>query len=208
MKKFFHKRRKVGEKGFTIIEMMIAIAIFLIVITIGISALMNLYSVNRKAQNMRNILDGLSFAMEDMSRNIRTGYNYSCLIKGQNYSVSELSDARDCISGVNNGRGIAFEYSDGDTTIFNDQWVYFIDGGKLYRSTDAAVTKVQLTPDEVVLDGNAWSFSVYGSLNTDTQQPIVILRLVGKILDNRGGDTPFSLQTTVSQRLIDVKPND
>ena len=136
MKKFFHKKRKVREKGFTIIEMIIAIAIFLIVITIGISALINLYSVNRKAQNMRNILDGVSFAMEDMSRNIRTGYNYSCLERGNSYYEEQLSKTRDCNSVMGlGGRGIAFEYSDGDTTKYNDQWVYIIEDGKLDRKS-------------------------------------------------------------------------
>lgn len=204
MKENFYKKTKHNE-GFTIIEMIIAIAIFLIVIILGISALTNLYSINRKAQNMRNILDGLSFAMEDMSRNIRTGYNYSCLISGQNYSLAELSEARDCESGQNGGRGVAFEYSDGDPLSLGDQWVYYIENNKLYRSTDANTNRVQLTPDEVVLDANTWNFTVNGSLDTDTQQPFVILRLVGEIIDNRGGETPFSLQTTVSQRLIDIK---
>jgi prepilin-type N-terminal cleavage/methylation domain-containing protein len=205
MKKFFHKKRKIADKGFTIIEMIIAIAIFLIVITMGVSALMNLYSVNRKAQNTRNILDGLSFAMEDMSRNIRTGYNYKCIISSVSIT-SELVGPGDCATG---GFGIGFEYSDGSTTTSDDQWFYYIEGGKLFRSTGGLTLadRVQMTPDEVIIDATKSGFEVFGSEGVDlgdTQQPIVRMRLVGEIVNARDGNTSFSLQTTVSQRLSDI----
>src|SRR5574343_971807 len=75
MKNIYLKNNK---SGYTIIETMIAVSVFLVVIMIGMGALLNANSIHQKSQNMRSIMDNLSFVMEDMSRNLRTGYNYHC----------------------------------------------------------------------------------------------------------------------------------
>lgn len=180
--------------GFTIIETMIALSVFLIVIVIGVGALINAYLINKKSQDMRSIMDGLSFSMDDMSKSIRTGYDYHCL-DGQ--GGSDISIAYSCLGGY----GIAFKHIDpNNNNVY--QWVYSIQSGKLYRSTDGGNSAVQMTPNEIVLDGSTYNFSVIGAENTDTEQPLVIIRLVGKITSSRV-ETPFSLQTAVSQRLVD-----
>lgn len=200
---FTHTLTLKGSKklvcGFTIIETMIAISIFLIVVVIGTGALLNAHLINKKSQDMRSIMDSLSFSMEDMSRNIRTGYNYHC-IEGEDFS--SLETPKSCI----NGDGIAFEYSDGDISDPTDQWVYYIQDGKLFRSTDGFSSSTQMTPDEVTLNDGIYNFSVIGAelaSKDDVQQPLVIIRLVGTITSG-GNTTPFSLQTAVSQRLNDI----
>ncbi len=186
--------------GYTIIETMIALAIFLIVIVIGIGALLNVYNVNKKSQSMRSIMDSLSFTMEDMSRNIRTGYNYKCLERGQSYTSEELSVPGSCMDGY----GIAFESSNGNPEDPKDQWVYYLSEGKLFKSTNGELkNSIQMTPEEVVLSDYSVSFSVIGAESGDNQQPLVIIRLVGKITSGEN-ITPFSLQTAVSQRLSDI----
>lgn len=196
-KKYFKKNK--FTDGFTIIETMIAISIFLIVVVLGIGALLNAHLVNKKSQDMRSIMDSLSFSMEDMSRNIRTGYNYHCLKKWEDPFSSSLDISLSCV----NGYGIAFESSEGNPDLNTDQWVYYISGGKLYRSTNSGNGLVQMTPDEVILNNSTYNFSVIGAESTDIQQPLVIIRLVGTITSG-GNTTPFSLQTAVSQRLNDI----
>jgi Tfp pilus assembly protein PilV len=56
------------ESGYTIIETMIAVSLFLIVVTTGIGALLNANLLHQKSASMRSIMDNLSFAMEDMNR--------------------------------------------------------------------------------------------------------------------------------------------
>jgi Tfp pilus assembly protein PilW len=78
--------------GYTIIETMIAISLFLVVVMTGMTALLNANLLHQKSQNMRSIIDNLSFIMEDMSRNIRTGSNFHCAAPGD--TLSNLSTAK------------------------------------------------------------------------------------------------------------------
>ena len=185
---------------------MVAISVFLVVIMYGMTALLNANLVHNKSQNMRSILDNLSFIMEDMSRNIRTGYNYYCITG--NDSLSNFTVPK---SGQNCW-GIAFESANGDIQNPNDQWVYAIDSLFHVRKATQApydlnnfTSFLQLTPDEVKIDTTKSGFSVLGAPapDADYQQPFVIIRLSGTIT-YKNITTTFSLQTSVSQRVIDI----
>ena len=208
MQKFFSKTKR----GFTIIETMIAISIFILVVMIGMDSLLNASVVHQKSQNMRSILDNLSFILEDMSRNLRVGYSYRCL---SSFSSTNIEVPQSCAS----GRVLAFENSIGDPSSSADQWVYKIestDGGVTYNISKSINSGgglnpwVQLNPDEVDLK-SASGFSVLGAeafdpldSNSDTGKPFVIIKLVGEINDTKNNvKTPFSLQTSISQRVLD-----
>jgi len=195
-----------NNKGFTIIETMIAISLFLIIVTIGMGSLLNANLLHQKSQDMRSIMDSLSFIMEDMSRNLRTGYDYHC--------SDNLSDLSIPLSCENGGGVIAFESSDGDPEEASDQWVYKIaslDSGETYNisrsvSGGASESFVQLNPEEVKID-SASSFTVTGAEPGDNLQPFVTIKLIGTITSPKDNVvTPFSLQTSVSQRLLDIEP--
>jgi len=178
IKKYFQKNSK-RDGGFTIIEMMIAIAIFLIVVVIGMGALLNTNLIHRKTQDMRSIMDSLSFIMEDMSRNIRTGYEYN-----------------------SDGDSISFKHFD-NVSMEEQIWEYSIAVDSIQKIIDEG-TPVKLNPEEITFEYGS-GFTVTGEDPTDYFQPFVTIRLVGKIT-YKGVDTPFSLQTSVSQRLIDIAP--
>ncbi len=195
--------------GYTIIETMVSISIFIVIILAGMSALLNANVVHRKSQDLRSIIDSLSFVLEDISRNVRTGSTYKCFRKGVDSTptpatVSASPTTRSCSDGF----GIAFE-TDLGLAPFTDQWVYYISGGKIFKSTDGANTFTQMTSDEVVIDSIS-GFSVLGAEVPpgNLQQPFITIRFVGKITYKLGTsnsfETPFSLQTSASQRLTDI----
>ena len=193
--------------GYTIIETMIAVSLFIVIILTGMGALLNANLLHQKSQNMSSIMDNLSFMMEDMSRNLRTGSSYHCFTVGDSIPTvpsSLISNPKSCASGW----AIAFESANGLESDDNDQWVYYINGGKIWKSTQGPYTNppnfIQLTPDEVVID-NVSSFSVLGaeSPSADKQQPFVSIRLVGSIT-YKNVVTPFSIQTSMSQRRVDI----
>ena len=193
--------------GYTILETMIAVSLFLVVVMAGMGALLNANLLHQKSQNMRSVMDNLSFIMEDMGRNLRTGYKYQCFNSSQSLTPSTVGNPRSCADGW----ALVFESAYGSSSTFTDQWAYYLSNddangiGMIYKSTDGAASWIQLTPNEVDID-QASSFSVLGAeprTTGDRQQPFVVIKLVGKI-KLRNIETPFSLQTSVSQRLIDI----
>lgn len=191
------------KKGFTIIETMIATSLFLVVMVVGVSALLNANAVSYRSDNERSVLDNLSFVLEEMSRNLRTGSNYHCEVNGD--ALSEPENPKDCALGYL----IAFEDTRGDTANTLDQWIYKIDGGQdglvISKSIDSGASWIEiLNADNLTID-SASGFSVLGALPPplDTQQPFVVIKIAGQII-GKDGTTPFSLQTSVSQRLLDI----
>lgn len=206
--KFKSIYRKSKSAGYTILETMIAVSVFIIVITMGLSALLNANSLHRSSQNMRSIIDNLSFIMDDMSRNIRTGYTYKCFRKGTDLTLSSSAiSSSPTTRSCSDGWALAFESTAGLTTNNSDQWVYYIDNnGKIWRSTESSANAIQLTSNEINIDTTKSGFSVLGAEpfgSGNSQQPIVIIRLVGTIT-YKNINTPFSVQTTISQRLMDL----
>jgi hypothetical protein len=212
MKKDFTQKK---QDGYTIIETMIAVSLFVTIVTLGMGALLNANLIHNKGQNTRSIMDSLSFAMEDLSRNLKTGSTYHCLLTGQT-TIPIPATAKSCAGG---GYGIAFEHELGSPATNDDQWVYAVsntvnsDGtttAKLFKSTTGLevgkATWVQLTPDEVILDPLSSLITVVGAeppSTGDAREPFVIIRLKGTI-NYKGVVTPFSLETAASQRAIDI----
>lgn len=197
--------KKSRNKGYTIIETMIAVSLFVVIVMAGMEALLNANLLHNKSQSMRSIIDSLSFVMEDISRNLRTGYNYQCFDSSQGLAQATLGAPRSCPDSISPGWAIAFEYQNGSSSETTDQWVYYISNGKIFKSIDGLTTSaIQLTSDDIEIDP-ASSFLVTGAEPPpgDTAQPFVTIKLVGTIT-YKDVVTPFSLQTSVSQRSIDI----
>ncbi|MCM2339092.1 MAG: prepilin-type N-terminal cleavage/methylation domain-containing protein [Burkholderiales bacterium] len=171
-----NKVKNKNNSGYTIIETMIAISLFLIVVMIGMGSLLNTTLIHGKSQDMRSIVDNLSFIMEDISRNVRTGYDFA-----------------------GGGNIISFTSSNGAA------WSYKIEGSNLSKSIDGGTNWTQLNSGEITFK-NGSGFSLTGVLPPpgDTLQPLITVRLVGEIISKDNISTPFSLQTSISQRLADI----
>jgi type II secretory pathway pseudopilin PulG len=194
MNKFLH-----NNKGYTLIETMIAVSLFIVVVTIGMDALLNANLLHQKSSNLRSIIDNLSFIMEDMSRNMRTGYNFRCY--SSQGEINNVSVPQSCASGW----AIAFEGAEGEADDDTDQWVYYIsDDGKIFKSRKGGSDYVELTTDEIKIDpASIYGFSVLGAEGNDEQQPLITIKLVGTIT-YKNIVSPFSIETAVSQRVIDI----
>ena len=184
--------------GYTIIETMIAVSIFLVIVVTGMGALLNANLLHQKSRDVLSIMDNLSFIMEDVSKNLRTGYDYHCIDGTASGSITG-TDTYSCPEG---GAGISFK-----SAVDDSQWVYAIYGdGTIQKSTSGGApgTFVVLTSSEIEIDVDS-GFSVFGAEPPpgNSMQPFVTIRLAGKIT-YKNVVTPFSLQTSVSQRAIDI----
>lgn len=218
------------QSGFTLIESMVAIAIFTIVMVIGISALLNVNNTNKKSQNLRTIIDSLNFTMEDMARNFKLGSYYHCVGPADPGiavgTVNDfLADPEDCGTGTHSGYlAAALESMNGRptdpaTTLAHadDQVVYMFEVMPgvvnpnspdpvctLKKSTNGGRDFATILPPEVHIDCSQSGFNVYNTKNDRfTAAPRVLIR-IGGIVVYKDVTTPFTLQTSASQRNIDI----
>lgn len=198
-------------KGFTLIEMLVSVAIFSVVMVMALGALLSLSTADRKAQALKSAVDNLDFAIDSMSRTIRTGYNYHC------GSVS----GTDCPSGSNI---FVFSAFNGVTTYYrlessvNDSLANAqascnqtsTPAGCIERSTDGVTWSAITGPNIVINDLSnssppSYLFYLRGSLagSADNRQPILVLTLSGFAQTSATQQSAFHLQTVITQRLYD-----
>lgn len=201
------------QRGFTLVEMMVAVALFAVVMTISVGALLALVDANRKAQAVQSVMNNLNIALDGMVRNIRMGINYHCDDAAE-FSKPVLSTREDCVSG---GELLAFEAFGNDLADNTDQWVYWFEDGRIWKSEDARDTGLPITAPEVEID----SFQVFvtgaeGVLNAngDVIQPKVVFSIQGTagaedsvfslVGTAKRIRTTFNIQAVASQRLLDL----
>lgn len=209
MKKILH------NKGFTLVEVMITIGLFTVIMIIGIGAILGVNSTHRKTQSMRAVMDNLSFLMEDMTRSIRLGGDIFCRAASipPNSVVDITSGGEQIGLDCQNKNMIIFEpYWNPLWGDANNQVIYFIDEDADGRGTifkkeddmDLGEPLIAVTPAEIDIDITKSGFTVVGATNKDDGiQPRVTIVLIGTVRVG-GSTTEFNLQTTVSQRLLDI----
>ncbi len=185
--------RSTASHGFTLVEMIVSLAVFALVMMIAVGALLSIVNANRKAQAQQIALNNLNFAVENMTRSIRTGTYYHCGSSGS------LSSPQDCASGSD---FFAFEAYGGDTSNSGDQVVYRLNSGQLQLSTDGGTTFAGVTAPEITI--NNLTFYTIGSTIGDGNQPEVLITINGFAEISVQASVNFNLQTTVSQRLFDI----
>jgi len=175
------------KKGFTLIEMMTAVSVFLVVMTISMGAILSIFDANRKSESSKTVMDNLNFAVEAMSREIRFGKNYHCGTGGN------ITLPQNCLSGDS---FISFLSSDGI------QIVYKLTGSSIEKSVDGGNTYIAVTAPEININSLAF-FVVGANPPPDTLQPKVLIKISGNAGTKINTMSGFTLQTLASQRLID-----
>lgn len=207
-----------NQKGFTLVEVMIAVGLFVVIMVFGIGSVLSTNNSHKKSQSQRAINDNLSFVIEDMSRNIRLGSNYRCPINpgsvsnsdGYSFSISSVDYlTQDCVPG-DEAFSISFDpmnANKSDVTDISEQMGYFIfDDGAIYKMSQNTFggsihNFIRITSPEIVIDRSKSGFTVIGT-QTVGVQPRVIIRLSGTV-KYKNIVTPFDIQTTVSQRELE-----
>ncbi len=178
------------ERGFSLVEMIVSLSIFVSVMLVIMGAVLSVLDINRKAQSQKTAMDNLNFALDSASRTIRFGQNYHC------GTLGVIALPRDCQGGEN---VLTLRASDGA------QVTYTVTEGVFTRSVNGAAP-VALTSPEINIQSLV--FRVFGSYpyGSDYFQPQVIITVAGVAGNaNRPKDqTLFKLETTVSQRKLDI----
>ena len=190
-----------SERGFTLVEMIVAVALFTVVMLVSVSTLLALINANRKAQALQSVMNNLNLAVDGMVRAVRMGTTYHC--GASNYNGTSLTTS-DCPNG---DTFLAFRPFSEDGT--PQPWLYWYaedtNGiGRLYKSVNGAISGgIPITAPEVSID--LVRFYVIGSTRGDNVQPKVLIVVRGsagsELLKTR---TTFHIQATAVQRVLDI----
>lgn len=183
--------RRTQQSGFTLIEMIVAVALFGVVMMVSVTALVALVDANRKAQALQSVINNLNIAIDGMSRAIREGSDYRCA--GTN--------GGDCVNG---DTIFYFEPYGGNPADASDDWVYEFRDGRIFKSENGSTAgEVAITASEVTID--SVSFFVFGSTPGDIVQPKVMMVIKGSAGTKKANvKTTFHVQSTAVQRLLDI----
>ena len=77
------------KRGYTLIELTVAVGLFALIMTLVAGAYLMMISITQKAQGISSGIDNLSFALETMTRSIRTGTDY--FSTGSTFSFTNAS---------------------------------------------------------------------------------------------------------------------
>ena len=220
--------------GFTLIEMIVSLALFSVVVTISVGSLLILIASNRQLQDEQAVLANLSFALDSMTREIRTGSAYvatswssQTIVGGPNnpFDPANNLDAvasstavrddfdgrtRDGSSGEPAGdglvHGISFvEGGDSITGSGNDRIIYFHD------ANDSTLYRRigNGIPQRITSDGVEIvdaDFFVTGSAGLDAGEDTQPSVTIYLEAQVAGASNPktYPVQTTVVQRTLDL----
>src|SRR3989344_3612671 len=124
------------SSGFTLIEMMTSVSIFIIVMTISMGAVLGIFNANEKVGTLKAVMDNLNFAVETMSREIRFGSRYHC-------GAGSVTLPANCSGG--SGLRMAFLSNDETQTIVYQRG----STNNIEKSIDGGVTYTSVTAPEV-----------------------------------------------------------
>lgn len=211
MKLFSHQ----NSRAFTLVEMIVSLAIFSIVAVVALAALVKIVSANKKAQTIQSVISNLNFSIESMSREMRTGQAYHCNNTGTyNYQGDSIT-ASPCTLGLNST--LAFRsskttyinpvvHSQGSCSLasayrFKDNG---ISGYSLQKAQQSSCTVgiadadfVDITDPSVVITN--WRTKVTDVTSSPYQKAVIFIEGYAGIKEKE--KTYFAIQTAVSSRV-------
>ncbi len=138
------------NRGFTLIEMLVSVAVFSMVMVVALGALLALSEANRKAQLLSEATNNFNSAIDSMSRTIRTGSMYHC-------GTGAVDQTQDCQSLSQD----QFAFLPNGATLSSQVVVYKFSSsasecpagvaGCIVRSQDGGITFSSITSSDIVI---------------------------------------------------------
>jgi len=185
------------DRGFSLVEMIVAVALFTIVMLISVSALLALVDANRKARALQVVMNNLNIALDGMVRSFRMGTSYHC-------GGGDITVTADCSSAGD--ISVAFKpFCVSPPCAASNRWIYSYDPTtkRLYKSENSGLNTFAITSPDISID--YMRFYVVGSSVGDVIQPKIVIVIKGTAgSDKVTTRTTFSIQATAVQRALDI----
>jgi prepilin-type N-terminal cleavage/methylation domain-containing protein len=174
-------------QGFTLVEIIVSVGLFSVVMLVSTAAYLTIITLDKEARATNELVVNLSFAVDSISRNIRTGKDYSC-------------------AGVGNGTCSQFSFTDsqGQTV------TYLMKGATVAQcvfpagDTTACSSSLAVSLTDPRITINTLVFNVRGVGVSDPREPQTVMSIRGTMPSARGRAVQFTLQTSATQRYLEI----
>jgi len=219
-----------NNRAFTLVEMMVSLAIFSMVAVVALGAVVKIIAANQKAQSLQSAVTNLDFALESISRELRVGTTYECVksipndgFDGTDGSMTSQGCDLDTTNAKNNDTGaqyIAFNssrtcYAGGNPKSLATVYRFIYQNQNLYlqKAEQAGLNSIHPPSPRcgpAVLDANFTDILSLDNItlsdyrlgvDTSGPYPLVFIRLLGYAGTSDKDHTDFDIQTTISQRI-------
>ena len=171
------------NSGFTLVEMLVSIALFSIVLVITLGSIMTIVDVNRKSQSLTIVMNDLNFALENITRSVKTG-DINVTDSGTTGKLLVVNEDL-----KNNPREVTYKFN--------------LENGSIERKIEDGFL-VAITSDQIKIEDA--SFTLFGGTGCSGEscQPRVLISISGTALVGPTISSKFNIQTTVSQRNLEI----
>ncbi len=188
----------VSSRGFTLVELLIAVTLFAVVISIVSASFIQALKVQRSIVAVINANDNVSLVLEQMAREIRTGHSFCTknfpIFNNPDISSEYCMDLADnelvFVNAFNRVVWYKFEYG---ALWKEEENVHVLGAGRDY--TKLTADSVRINYFNLVLRGNEFG---------DGVQPRITISLSVSPIGRDIIDIKTNVQTTISPRLIDT----
>lgn len=169
--------------GFTLIEVLVSMTLFVTAMSIGVMAVVGMDSASKRIRSKDQAVQSAYYVIDSLSRSIRMGCKYKCI----------QGDASNCT-------GISYLDQDRKEV---ELW-YDSSLGVLKRKYPAISNSEVSLHDTYVLGFSSFRFVVGGEIPDDVIQPYISMRMLARY-DYKGVRYTIPLQTMLTQRRLDLK---
>lgn len=177
------------KQGFTLVELLVSVGVFAVVAVLITGGYITVLGYARHAEATASATDNLAFALENVTRNLRTGYSYSC---GTSLGLGDCGGSGNTSFSFVDNLGATVTYEHVAPTASTNGSITQTVGGTTYKITDAAVNITSLR------------FYLTGSSPSDVLTPTVRIVVTGSVPGYQNNPVSFTLETLAIMRGIDL----
>lgn len=182
------------DKGFTLIELVVVMAVFLLIIGVAVAILLSVIQQQRRILSQQELLNQVSYAMEHMSKALRMAeidINGFCINEGSSYMLTE--------------KGIRFK----NATDNGDCEEFYLDldrdsGKNILKEKKNFGNGAPLISEKFTINSLKFII-VYNNLPATSTQPGLSQPRVVISLDIQSGEASQKIQTTISMRNLNAQ---
>ena len=179
--------------GFTLVELLVAITLFSIIVAVAVGGFAGMLRTERQISSLITADTNVSFVIEQMAREIRTGSDFCPL--GTGGAPLCNCPQTDSTTGALSCRNFAFTNAQGQLV------EYALQNGILEKSIDSGVSFVPVTGANIVIP--YFNTLVFGTTPGDHWTPRITIQIGVASKDPTLVGQGLRLQTSVSARAID-----